>query len=105
MRCSLRWMISTAVLAAVPMSAMAADPNLGRNLAAGCANCHGTNGKTVAGTLEVNALAGESKERLLEKMLAFRSGDKPGTVMPQITKGYTEAQIEAIAAWFAAQPK
>ncbi len=37
-------------------------------------------------------------------MQDFRSGARNGTVMPQLAKGYTDAQIDAMAAWFAAQP-
>lgn len=90
---------------AVSLSAVAADANLGRNLAAGCANCHGTNGKVVAGTMEINSLAGEAKDKIIDKWNNYKSGEKPASVMHQIAKGYSDAQIEAIAAWFAAQTK
>ena len=30
-------------------------------------------------------------------------GTRPGTIMPQLAKGYTDAQIELVAGWFAAQ--
>jgi sulfide dehydrogenase cytochrome subunit len=36
-------------------------------------------------------------------MQAFRSGERPATVMDQIAKGFSEAEIQAIAAWYAAQ--
>lgn len=80
--------------------AQAKDPNLARNLAATCANCHGTDGKSVGG---MESLAGEAKDKLLQKMADFRSGDKPASIMHQITKGYTDEQLELIAAYFAAQ--
>ena len=76
------------------------DPNLARNLAATCANCHGTNGKSLGG---MESLAGEPKEKLLQKLADYRSGDKPATIMHQISRGYTEAQLELIAAYFAAR--
>ena len=41
------------------------DPNLARNLAATCANCHGTNGKSLGG---LESLAGEPKEKLMQKL-------------------------------------
>ncbi|MCK6390293.1 MAG: c-type cytochrome [Azonexus sp.] len=83
-------------------TAHAADPNLGRNLAATCANCHGTNGKAVKGS-GIDSLAGESKEKLLQKLADFRSGDKPASIMHQIAKGYTNEQLGLIAEYFAAQ--
>ena len=39
--------------------AQSGDPNLARDLAATCANCHGTNGVSVG---EVEPLAGKSKD-------------------------------------------
>ena len=83
-------------------AAQAADPNLGRNLAATCANCHGTNGKAVAGS-GMGSLAGENKANMLQKLTDFRTGDRPSTIMQQIAKGYSEAQLTLIADYFAAQ--
>jgi len=82
--------------------AHAADPNLGRNLAATCANCHGTNGNAVPGG-GMDSLAGESKTKLLQKLADFKSGDKPASIMHQITKGYTDEQLGLIADYYAAQ--
>jgi cytochrome c553 len=42
---------------------------------------------------------------LVEQMKAFRSGSRPATVMHQLAKGYSDAQVETIAAYFAAQKK
>jgi sulfide dehydrogenase cytochrome subunit len=36
-------------------------------------------------------------------MQAFRSGQRGATVMDRIAKGYTDAEIEAIADWYQAQ--
>lgn len=89
-------------LAGMAASAAAADPHLGRNLAATCANCHGTNGKAVPGS-GMDALAGMEKEKLLQKLKDFKSGVKPATIMHQISKGYTDEQMDLIAAYYAAQ--
>lgn len=89
-------------LAGIAASAAAADPHLGRNLAATCANCHGTNGKAVPGS-GMDALAGMEKEKLLQKLKDFKSGVKPATIMHQISKGYTDEQMDLIAAYYAAQ--
>ncbi|MBA4255246.1 MAG: class I cytochrome c [Polaromonas sp.] len=70
--------------------------------AAACANCHGTNGYAEPGN---EPLAGKDKAELVQKMLDFKSGRKPATLMHQITKGYTDEQLTEIAAYFAAQPK
>ncbi len=78
------------------------DPNLARNLAATCANCHGTDGRSVAGAGN-ESLAGTDKDTLMQKLRDFRSGTRPATIMHQISRGYTEAQLELIAAYFAAR--
>ena len=83
-------------------AAQAADPNLARNLAATCANCHGTNGNAVKGS-GMDALAGMEKAKILQKLADFKSGDKPASIMHQISKGYTDEQIDLIAGYFAAQ--
>ncbi|MBL8419544.1 MAG: c-type cytochrome [Dechloromonas sp.] len=80
----------------------AADPNLARNLAATCANCHGTNGKAVQGS-GIDALAGIEKARTLQKLADFKSGTRPASVMHQISKGYSDEQLDLIATYFAAQ--
>ena len=74
----------------------------GRNLAAACAICHGTQGKPPSGA-PVVPLAGLPREHIATQMRAFRDGTRPATVMHQIAKGYNDQQIDAMAAWFAAQ--
>lgn len=75
-----------------------------RSLAATCANCHGTDGRAVQGS-SVGSLAGMDKSYLVDQMKAFKSGARPATVMHQLSKGYSDAQIEVIASYFAAQKK
>ncbi len=72
------------------------------SLAATCANCHGTAGRSVDGA-SVPGLAGLPAAYTVEQMKAFKSGARPATVMHQIAKGYSDVQIEQIAAWYAAQ--
>jgi len=89
---------AAALLAAFPA---AAQDTQARNLAAGCAICHGTAGRPV--TKDVIPLAGLPRDHIATQMRAFRDGKRPATVMHQIAKGYNDAQIDALAAWFAAQ--
>lgn len=76
-----------------------------RALAATCANCHGTDGKSVATDAGLVRLAGLEKAYMLQQLAAFRDGTRPATVMHQLVKGYTPAQLDAITGYFAAQPK
>jgi cytochrome subunit of sulfide dehydrogenase len=66
-----------------------------RALAAGCLACH----QPVQGALP--RLDGQPRELLASKFRSFRDGTQPGTVMPQLAKGYSDAQIDAIAGYFA----
>jgi cytochrome c553 len=78
------------------------DPLQVRSWAASCSNCHGTNGQAQGGMV---TLAGQSKDELVSKMLAYKSGQRPATVMHQLAKGYSDTQIEAISSYFSAQKK
>jgi len=91
-----------AAMLALPLTAVAqgTDPNLGRNLAATCAGCHNITGKALPG---MPPLAGQSKDALLKTLKDYKDGKQPATVMHQLAKGYTEGQLELIAAYFAAQ--
>jgi cytochrome subunit of sulfide dehydrogenase len=73
-----------------------------RSLAATCANCHGSEGRPPQGSV-LPPLAGVSVARFSERMQAFKSGAAGPTVMHQIAKGFNDAQIEQMAAYFAAQ--
>ena len=70
-----------------------------RATAATCANCHGTDGRGVSGSSMPN-LAGMPKAYMLVQMKAFRDGSRPATVMHQLTKGFTDQQIESVASYF-----
>ena len=93
---------AAAVLAALPAAAQDVQ---GRNLAAGCAICHGTEGRPAAKDSPLIPLAGLPRDHIATQMRAFRDGKRPATVMHQIAKGYTDAQIDALAGWFAAQKR
>jgi cytochrome c553 len=75
-------------------SAGATEPDV-RALAAGCASCHRPSQRVPP------PLAGQSHEALVTKLRGFRDGSLPGTVMPLITRGYTLAELDALARHFA----
>jgi sulfide dehydrogenase cytochrome subunit len=94
--------IAALALAAVP--AFAQD-TVGRNLAAPCAICHGTDGRSATKDSPLIPLAGLPRDHIATQLRAFRDGKRPATVMHQIAKGYTDPQIDAMAGWFAAQKR
>ena len=97
----MRRTVALAGLLFIPCAAPAQDA---QKLAAACAICHGTQGKPAPGAPLI-PLAGLPRDHIATQMRAFRDGSRPATVMHQISKGYTDAQIEAIAGWYAAQPR
>lgn len=72
-------------------------------MAANCAGCHGTNGKSAGGA--ISGLAGMDREYFAEQMRLFRAGRRESTVMRQIARGFSEAEFAALGAFFAAQKK
>ncbi|MDO9314564.1 MAG: c-type cytochrome [Burkholderiaceae bacterium] len=103
---SWQWVGGGLISMAAVAAAQAQDsPSLrASSLAATCANCHGTGGHAVEDA-SVPGLAGMPASYTADQMKAFKSGARPATVMHQIAKGYSDAQIEQIAAYFAAQKK
>jgi len=93
----LLWPFATSVVFAQGEPAVPSNPAY---LAANCANCHGTAGNAEGG---MPSLAGQPKAYLIEQMKAFRDGKRAATIMPQLAKGYTDTQIEAIADYFSRQ--
>ena len=75
-----------------------------RSLAATCGQCHGTEGHAIEAAA-LPGLAGLPASYLIEQMSSFKSGTRPATVMHQIARGYSDAQIDQLARYFAAQPK
>ncbi len=73
-------------------------------MAATCANCHGTFGKSIQGGA-LPSLAGMQSEYIVEQMQAFKTGTRKATIMHQLAKGYTDQQIKDLAAYFAAQSR
>jgi sulfide dehydrogenase cytochrome subunit len=67
--------------------------------AASCAACHNTDGRSVGG---FPALAGRNADDTYRTLMAFRSGERPATIMHQHARGYTPDELRHIANWFAA---
>lgn len=88
-----------AVSATVAATALTANEHA-RNLAANCTTCHTRGG---AGDAAIPPLEGRKAAEIAQAMRAFRSARRQGTVMPQLARGYADADIDAIARWFAEQ--
>src|SRR5262249_54212444 len=85
-------------LASIAMAAVAsAEPPAG---AASCSGCHATSTKVAS---PVPRLTGLDQAAIVKAMQDFRAGTRTGTVMDRIAKGFTDTEIQAIAAYWAAQ--
>lgn len=69
-----------------------------RTIAATCMSCHGPGGKSLG---SIPSLAGLDRARFVRTLNEFRSGARPATIMKRHASGYTDAEIEALAAYFA----
>lgn len=100
-------LVMTAALAcplvAVAAETLSASKQTARGLAANCAQCHGTNGKSAGGA--VPGLAGVDASYFTTQMQQFREGKRPATIMHQIAKGYTEQEVALMAEYFSQQKK
>jgi cytochrome subunit of sulfide dehydrogenase len=68
--------------------------------ASSCSGCHALKGALVT---PIPRLGGRNAAELAGQMQAFKSGQRPSTVMARIAKGFSDPEIEAIAEWFASQ--
>ncbi len=79
-------------------SAFAADPTMLGNT---CAGCHGTNGSSVGPATP--SIAGLTEDTIVEAMKAYKSGERPSTIMGRIAKGYTDEEFKAMGQFFSKQ--
>jgi sulfide dehydrogenase cytochrome subunit len=93
------WALATGVLA-ISALAQAAPPSAAM-LSNACAGCHGTNGGSAGPTMP--SLASQSKEAIEAAMKKFKSGERPSTIMGRLAKGYSDAEVTAMAEFFSKQ--
>jgi sulfide dehydrogenase cytochrome subunit len=94
---TIKLMLLALLLVVRPASADAAP--LAPPGVAACSNCHPKAGSETV----LRPLNGRSAGDITAGMIAFRNGKRPATVMGRIAKGFSEAEINAMAAWYAAQ--
>jgi cytochrome c553 len=82
----------------IAVAASAAEPPPG---ASSCSGCHAS---SAAVNTPVPRIRGRKPDEIVAAIAAFRSGERPSTVMGRIAKGFSEDEVRAIAVWLAAQP-
>jgi sulfide dehydrogenase cytochrome subunit len=66
-----------------------------------CAGCHGTAGASVGHSIP--KIASLPREYFRHAMQHFKSGERYSTVMGRIARGYSDAEIDAMAVFFEKQ--
>ena len=95
----MRWALAAAIGCA-SIAAAGVAPAEQPAGAASCSGCHPTSARV---TSPVPRLAGLDQARIVRAMEEFRSGKRAATIMDRIAKGFTDDEIQAIAAWYASQ--
>jgi cytochrome subunit of sulfide dehydrogenase len=100
MRSLLAAAIGCVAVAAATSAVWGASPAEPPPGAASCSGCHSTSPRL---TSPVPRIAGVERATIVRAMQDFRSGRRSATVMDRIAKGFTDEEVQAIAAWYAAQ--
>ena len=69
----------------------------------GASSCSGCHAAKAGVNSAVPRLAGREAADIAAQMRAFKTGQRPATVMDRIAKGLSDAEIDAIAQWYAQQ--
>lgn len=97
-----QWALGGAMVLSATLAAAQGQDIQARAWAASCAGCHGTQGISLGG---IASLAGVDKAQLHQKLIAYKKGTLPATVMHQHTLGYTDMELERLADFFSRQPR
>jgi len=83
-----------------PAGGRAGDAARGRARAAACTACHGPLGLSTQP--DAPHLAGQPETYVVAQLKAYRSGKRVHEIMSLMAKPLTDADIEDLAAWYAA---
>ena len=97
----LRTLLVAAVVAVMPFAAQAGDAAAGKEKAAACAACHGTDGKAANPTYP--NLAGQNAGYLEIAIKAYKNGERTGgqaAIMQGMATPLSDDDISNLAAYF-----
>lgn len=99
----MRFLPTFAACAALALSAGAGASGLNvTGIANTCNNCHGVQGFSAGGAMP--AIGGQPAGYLKMVLHQFHSGERYNTAMGRLLRGYSEAELDALAEYFAKQP-
>ncbi|TEA77135.1 c-type cytochrome [Allopusillimonas ginsengisoli] len=101
-----RWPVGLAICVALGVSPACIAQTTGdlqaRDWAYSCATCHGIGHSAVK---NIPTLAGMPADDIVKAMQAYASGERPGLLKQQMARGYDEAVLRRIGAWYESQPR
>lgn len=89
--------LTAVVFVALGVSSVEAGPQV-KTMADSCGICHGTDGRPPRDGLD--RLAGMSKSEFIEEMREMKRDPNEGRLMSVIARGYSDADIRAMAKYF-----
>jgi cytochrome subunit of sulfide dehydrogenase len=89
-------------LGAAPAVGAEISPKAAANMANNCFACHGPEGRSPGTMPSLHQLTAKNMAALLRQ---FRTGERPSTVMGRHAKGYSDAEIDALAEYIAGLQK
>jgi cytochrome subunit of sulfide dehydrogenase len=93
----------TRVVGSVLVGALIGTPVLAADAPPGATSCSGCHSLTATGTSTPPGLVGRDPAKIVTALQEFRGGQRKGTIMDRIVKGFTPEEIQAIAAWYGTQ--
>jgi len=96
-----QWLIGLLALTAFSSTAIAANPQAGREKAKACAACHGPDGNSASP--EFPRLAGQNRDYLEHALLGYKTGKRKNPIMAPQAANLSKSDIADIAAFYAGQ--
>lgn len=94
----LKNLIIVGAIFSVPSASYAVGISNAEMSATTCFMCHGPEGKFVGGSIP--PLAGYPESVMAQQLKAIKNGTRKSTIMQRHIKGYTDAEIDALAKYF-----
>ena len=96
-----QWLIGLLALTAFSSTAIAANPQAGREKTKACAACHGPDGNSASP--EFPRLAGQNRDYLEHAILGYKTGKRKNPIMAPQASNLSKSDIADIAAFYAGQ--
>ncbi len=91
--------LAIAGLAGLALSGVAGAADIHtQSIASTCMSCHGPGGRSQGA---IPSLTGLDKAYFVKSMKDFKAGTRAASIMKRHANGYTDAEVEAMAAYFA----